>query len=86
MKLRLAAGAAAVEASPLVFLGLWEQGLDTLTVLWQSALNRALFSVPDRLLVLDPVSQELHAPNLYLQSPENKKIQLPTQSVLAITV
>lgn len=66
------AGTGTSQVSPLAFLTLGEQGLDTLTVAWQSALNSALFRVPDRLLVLLAASQDPHGPNLYLQSPERK--------------
>lgn len=55
--------------SPRLFFTLAEHGLDTLTVLWHSALNSALFRVPDRLLVLVAASHEPQGPNLYLQSP-----------------
>lgn len=55
--------------SPRLFFTLAEHGLDTLTVLWHSALNSALLRVPDRLLVLVAASHEPQGPNLYLQSP-----------------
>ena len=60
----------ALQLSPLAFFPLGEQGLDTLTVVWQSALNSARFSVPDRLLVLLAASHGPHDSNLYLQSPD----------------
>lgn len=58
------------QVSPRLFFILGEQGLDTLMVVWQSALNSAFFSIPDRLLVLVAASHDPHGPNLYLQSSD----------------
>merc|ERR1711981_1411726 len=55
--------------SPLGFLALAEQGLDTLTVCWHSALNMTFFRVPERLFVPVAVSHSPQLVNLYLQSP-----------------
>lgn len=59
-----------VRVSPRLFFTFGEHGLDTLTVVWHSALNSALFRVPDRLFVLEVASHEPQGPNLYLQSPD----------------
>lgn len=71
-----------LQVSPPFPLTLGAQGLDTLTVVWHSALYMALFSDPDRVLVLVAASHGPHGPNLYLQSPGRNGQQWNRQSLM----
>ncbi|KAF3855480.1 hypothetical protein F7725_023535 [Dissostichus mawsoni] len=61
------------------------QGLATVTLGWHSALNRALFRVPERLFVFVSASQDPQGANLYLQSPaEEQNLQGTLQWILSL--